>query len=136
MNRQQGFSLVESLIALVILSVGLISVAAMQLKALQSALSGYQHALANVAAVDAQERVWAAFAGSKACSDIPLSDVESAWKNHWFTHPETAVLTQADASRSQLSGLGCQFTITVYLLTAANDDGVELVYNFSLPAQS
>ena len=42
MTRQRGFSLVEALIALVVLSIGLIGVAAMQLKALQSANAGYQ----------------------------------------------------------------------------------------------
>ena len=59
MNSQRGFSLLEALIALVVLSIGLIGVAAMQLKALQSANAGYQRSVASVAAVDAQERLWA-----------------------------------------------------------------------------
>lgn len=41
MVRQNGFSLIEALIALVILAFGLIGVAAMQITALQSASAGY-----------------------------------------------------------------------------------------------
>ncbi len=55
MTTQRGFSLVEALIALLVLSLGLVGVAAMQLKALQSASLGYQRSVASVAAVDAQE---------------------------------------------------------------------------------
>lgn len=40
MKHQQGFSLIEVLIALVVLAFGLMGVAAMQIKALQSATEG------------------------------------------------------------------------------------------------
>ncbi|MCE9683041.1 type IV pilus modification protein PilV [Halomonas alkalisoli] len=58
-NRQRGFTLIEALVALVVLSIGLLGVAALQLKALQSAHAGYQRAAASLAAQDAVERLWA-----------------------------------------------------------------------------
>ncbi|AMC99277.1 type IV pilus modification protein PilV [Halomonas chromatireducens] len=57
--RKNGFTLIEALIALVVLSIGLLGVAAMQLKALQSAHMGYQRAVASLAAQDAVEWLWA-----------------------------------------------------------------------------
>ncbi|MBF7055111.1 prepilin-type N-terminal cleavage/methylation domain-containing protein, partial [Halomonas sp. KAO] len=51
----RGFTLVEALVALVVLSIGLLGVAAMQMKALQGAHIGYQRALASIIAIDAQE---------------------------------------------------------------------------------
>jgi prepilin-type N-terminal cleavage/methylation domain-containing protein len=78
-NSQRGFSLLEALIALVVLSIGLIGVAAMQLKALQSANAGYQRSVASVAAVDAQERLWAQLATletGQTCEDRHLRRAE------------------------------------------------------------
>jgi len=43
MKRQHGFTLIEALVALAILSFGLMGIAAMQLNALNSASRGYQH---------------------------------------------------------------------------------------------
>ncbi|WP_238984553.1 type IV pilus modification protein PilV [Billgrantia kenyensis] len=80
-KRQHGFTLIEALIALVVLSVGLLGVAAMQLKALQSAHAGYQRALVSLMAIDAQERTWALMSQdpNKSCS----VNVESEWKVDW-----------------------------------------------------
>lgn len=46
------------LVALMVLSIGLLGVAAIQLKSLQSAHAGYQRALASLAAQDAVELLW------------------------------------------------------------------------------
>ena len=74
MKHQQGFSLIEVLIALVVLAFGLMGVAAMQIKALQSATEGYQRSIAVVAAVDAQERIWNLLASD---SNFILPNVEN-----------------------------------------------------------
>ncbi|WP_249977507.1 type IV pilus modification PilV family protein [Vreelandella olivaria] len=136
MNHQHGFSLVESLVALAILAFGLIGVAAIQLKALQSAHAGYQSALVNVAAIDAQERLWAALADSNSCLDISLGAVESAWKSHWFLNPDTAVLPQVNSALSGISNVGCHFTLRIYWSPSADEEAVELVYEFRLPTGS
>src|SRR5690554_5039593 len=58
-KRSRGFSLIEALIALLVLSIGMLGAAAMQLNALQSAHIAYQRSIATLAAQDAQERLWA-----------------------------------------------------------------------------
>lgn len=60
--RQRGFTLLEALIALLVLSIGMLGVAAMQLKALQGAHAAYQRSIASLAAQDVQERLWAEMA--------------------------------------------------------------------------
>ena len=57
--HQRGVSLIEALITAVILAVGLLSVAAMQAKALQVSHLSYQRSVAVVQAHDAVERLWA-----------------------------------------------------------------------------
>lgn len=84
---QRGFTLIEALIALLVLSIGLLGVAGMQLKALQSAHAGYQRSIASLAAQDAQERLWAELkknaSGSYVCpseSVVNGSNWQAAWK--------------------------------------------------------
>jgi type IV pilus assembly protein PilV len=57
-HGQFGFTLLEVLIAVLVLSLGLLGVAAMQLKALQSSHVSYQRSVATLAAQDAVERLW------------------------------------------------------------------------------
>ncbi|HEY9814834.1 MAG TPA: type IV pilus modification protein PilV [Candidatus Obscuribacterales bacterium] len=54
----KGFTLIEALVALLVLAFGLLGVAAMQIKALQGAHVSYQRSIAAVAAQDAEERLW------------------------------------------------------------------------------
>ncbi|CDG53582.1 type IV pilus modification protein PilV [Vreelandella titanicae] len=136
-NSQRGFSLLEALIALVVLSIGLIGVAAMQLKALQSANAGYQRSVASVAAVDAQERLWAQLATletGQTCEDIDISGVQSAWKEHWFQNSGATPLRGASSSQSRIakgdSGSDCRIDVTV-ALGENNDD--QFSYFFLLP---
>ncbi|MEL7981329.1 type IV pilus modification protein PilV [Halomonas sp. ATBC28] len=137
MNSQRGFSLLEALIALVVLSIGLIGVAAMQLKALQSANAGYQRSVASVAAVDAQERLWAQLATletGQTCEDVDISGVQSAWKEHWFQNSDATPLRGASSSHSYIakddSGSDCRIDVTV-ALGENNDD--QFSYFFLLP---
>lgn len=81
-SRQTGFTLVEALVALLVLSIGLLGAAAMQLKALQGAQSGYQRAVAALAAQDAVERLWAQFdSKSNECSGLGSEAAE--WELLW-----------------------------------------------------
>ncbi len=63
-GSQSGFTLIEALVALLVLSIGMLGVAAMQLKALQGAHVAYQRSIASLAAQDAQERLWAEVAAA------------------------------------------------------------------------
>lgn len=75
-ETSRGFSLLEALIAVVILSVGLLGVAAMQLKSLQFSQNSYQRSVAISQANDAVERLWAGI-----CS-LPddLVEIEEDWQ--------------------------------------------------------
>ncbi|MDX5977356.1 type IV pilus modification PilV family protein [Vreelandella alkaliphila] len=134
MVRQSGLSLIEALIALVILAFGLIGVAAMQVTALQSASAGYTQSLANVAAVDAQERIWAALSSYQDCDTIPLATIESAWHSHWFAGQQAA-LGYAQGQESRIDRQGCRFDVVVRLRTEPNESDDIFNYVFQLPNQ-
>lgn len=148
MIRQRGFSLIEALIALVVLSIGLIGVAAMQLKALQSATAGYQRSVVTLAAVDAQERLWAELAqladGGDDCSVITPQQarapsgvsVEEQWKNWWGDDDASNPLRSVNWENSNIklsSSVDCQFTITIDLGDASGDIDDVFTYTFRLP---
>ncbi|AJY49405.1 type IV pilus modification protein PilV [Halomonas sp. KO116] len=134
MIHQRGFSLIEALIALVVLSVGLLGVAAMQLKALQSANAGYQRSVASVAAVDAQERLWAEWARDdvNGCADI---DIEPAWEADWFSDRDSYPLRNVDKEGSGIQYEGnCEFTIEIDLGSRPGDaESNVFTYIFRLP---
>ncbi|MBR9902569.1 MAG: type IV pilus modification protein PilV [Gammaproteobacteria bacterium] len=131
--KQRGFSLIEALIALVVLSIGLIGVAAMQLKALQSANTGYLRSVASVAAVDAQERLWAELVkdGVDSCADIAI---EIAWKAQWFTNSDSNPLRNVNAQESKIESNGCEFTIEIDLGSRAGETESDVfTYRLRLP---
>ncbi|MBL1269238.1 type IV pilus modification protein PilV [Vreelandella neptunia] len=125
MSSQRGFSLIEALIALLVLSIGLIGVAAMQLKALQSANAGYQRSVASVAAVDAQERLWAQLATlnpGETCEDIDASVVQAEWKDYWFQSSNANPLRGSSSSQSSIKNDG----------TSGGSDGCRINVNVAL----
>lgn len=148
MTHQRGFSLIEALIALVVLSIGLIGVAAMQLKALQSATAGYQRSIVTLAAVDAQERLWAELAqlaDGDDCSVITPQQarapsggsVEEQWKEWWNDDDSSNPLRSVNWENSSIelsSTVDCQFIITIE--QGEGPGGIDadiFVYTFRLP---
>lgn len=107
-HRASGFTLIETLIALLLLSLGLLAVAGMQLKALQGAHMGYQRSLVTLMAIDAQERAWAGRANG-ACE--AASAISGDWLNHWDNHGGLHL----DATNTQLSSgpAQCEYQVTV-----------------------
>src|SRR5690554_51723 len=81
-SQQSGFTLIEALVALLVLSIGLLGAATMQLKSLQGAQSGYQRAVASLAAQDAVERLWAQFDSEhNECNGLAGEAAE--WEQLW-----------------------------------------------------
>src|SRR5690554_2726676 len=105
-NRQRGFTLIEALVALLVLSIGLLGVAAMQLKALQSAHAGYQRAAASLAAQDAVELLWAAYENGQ-CHELDGND-EAAWEARW-----KALIPGLNPDVSDDDSNSCVFTVTL-----------------------
>jgi type IV pilus assembly protein PilV len=137
MKHQQGFSLTEVLIALVVLAFGLMGVAAMQMKALQSATEGYQRSIAVVAAVDAQERIWNLLANYSSCEAIDagaVSALEGDWIDHWSANASVNPLRGANWNNSGITASGgCEFTIVIALNSVSSTSEEEYRYRFILP---
>lgn len=95
-NRQTGVTLIEVLVTLLVLSIGLVGIALLQLNSLKFAHSAYYTSVATSAAVDLEERLWVAL-GSRAggCLDAnPEGDVDlvvDELKSVWATDDPSRV---------------------------------------------
>jgi type IV pilus assembly protein PilV len=69
-----GFTLIEVLIALLVLCFGVLGCAALQLNALQATHSAYQRNLASLIAADAGERLWLGLAEGQ---------IDTGWLDDW-----------------------------------------------------
>jgi len=115
-SSQRGFTLIEALIALLVLSIGLLGVAAMQLKALQGAHAAYQRSIASLAAQDAQERLWAEMAGDDQDLECPSwSDAKDLEQESWYATWESYFpgLVQDAVAPSGKPNEDCEFVISI-----------------------
>lgn len=71
-SAAKDFTLIEVMVALLVLSVGLLGLAGLQLHALQYTHSSYQRTLVNIQALDMAERMWTHLAE-------PLAELEE-WR--------------------------------------------------------
>lgn len=78
--RQAGFALLETLVALFILTFGLLGLSALQMKTLQVSHSAYQRSVANIIANDAVERLWANLALATPANS---AEIQQHWLEHW-----------------------------------------------------
>lgn len=93
MSLVRGFSLIEAMVALLVLSIAALGLGAMQLKGLQSAQVSYQRSVAVLAAEDAEERLWRLLSvNDMRCPDADALDgIEQQWREDWQeTLPEFA----------------------------------------------
>ncbi|WP_431024542.1 type IV pilus modification protein PilV [Halomonas sp. H5] len=106
---QKGFTLLEALIAVLVLSFGLLGVAAMQLKAMQSSHLSYHRSIATLAAQDAVERLWIELgSASNFCPDPDA--VKADWLNHWASKLPNM---NASASSDIESPSACEYKVIV-----------------------
>jgi type IV pilus assembly protein PilV len=104
-RQASGFTLIEALIAVLVLSIGLLGVAAMQLKALQSAHIGYQRSVASLIAIDAQERAWERLSQNGTCPEA--SEINN-WVDDWSN---TLEITNNDALTGGGVGNDCEYSV-------------------------
>jgi type IV pilus assembly protein PilV len=134
-TSQLGFTLIEALVALVVLSIGLLGVAAMQLKALQGAHAAYQRSIASLAAQDAQERLWAKMAvdiGTICPAGSDVDDIQSDWQGEW------GVFLPGFSTSSTLTGnLACEYEVgVVWGEERFGEVSENFLYAFRLPSET
>jgi len=130
----QGFTLVEALVALVVLAFGLLAVAAMQIKALQSAHMGFERSLASLIAIDAEERAWAFLAEQQSCPDGSQITTGQGWQANWVKTPGSGFW---DSSSISSTAAGCEYDISLSWTEGRYTEDGESVgtfsYTFRLP---
>lgn len=98
-HGEHGFSMLEVLITMVIVSFGLLGVAGLQLKSLQHAHASYQRSLATVQANDLVERLWASICALPGGRDTVRDEWIETWKDD-ARLPDWAGALDYDASGS------------------------------------
>lgn len=79
-SKAKGFSLLEVLIAVLIIAFGLLGMAALQLKTVQNSHSAFQRTLASIVAMDASERLWINLGDSPAKTGAAI---QTEWLQAW-----------------------------------------------------
>lgn len=130
-NKQSGFTLIEALVALLLLSVGLLGVAAMQIKAVQSTQVSYHRSVASLMATDASELLWSRLGETCPNRDVSttndLDDIVGLWlaSGNWGEKlPNVTSLSTISEGEEDCS----------YIINVVWDDerfGVETVSNLS-----
>lgn len=106
-NAEQGLTLIEVLVALLVLSIGLAGMAAMHLSALKSTSSSYYRSLASTIALDYEERLWleSAVATDLDTDGCPVTeDVRDELIADW-TNANPTLGNWASGQRATLPGL-------------------------------
>lgn len=129
---ESGFTLLEALVALLVLSLGFIGAGYMQLKALQSASVSYHRSIATHAAKDAVERLWSELSDNAGVCPSP-SEVYDDWYGEWSK--KLPGLTD-DVSLFDNSLYACEYEITIVWSDerfSGESDVSRLVYKARLP---
>ena len=134
-HTSRGFSLIEALIALLVLSIGMLGAAAMQLNALQGAHMAYQRSIATLAAQDAQERLWAQMAEEGGSCPSPAAamqlgeiDWDAAWSGYLPGFSGQSSVSDKD---------DCAFEITIGWDEGRVEEGQEaFTYRVRLPGET
>ncbi|HKJ18311.1 MAG TPA: type IV pilus modification protein PilV [Xanthomonadales bacterium] len=85
-RREDGFSMMEVLIALAVLSIGLTGVAVMQLSTLKYVHSSHYRSMASTIALDFEERVWWELADNTMTGCPDLTGADGSALDNLLTH--------------------------------------------------
>jgi type IV pilus assembly protein PilV len=130
--RQFGVTLIETLVTMLIVSIGLLSIAALQLKSVQYASESYHRSVATVLAGDLVERLWAGIG--------TLPENAEAIADDWETSiierdppPLPGWIEKDDGPLSESDGV---YTITIEWTERLGSKKVSFVHNAILPCLS
>lgn len=121
LRRQRGISLTETLIAMMILAVGMLGVAGMQTANVRNSQSANQRTMATILVSNMAERIRAnrtlaltgVYALSKTCATLALTgSIQNVEKTNWITEIQTA-LGATNTSCGQVTYVADTRTYTV-----------------------
>lgn len=133
-SYNSGFTLIEVLVALLLLGLGALAVINMQARALQNAQVAYTRSIAALVAMDAAEQLWADHANNAAACGVKdqlegsngiIKAVEERWNDASPLHGYSLVIEHVDNSE-------CRFEITITSNKVPDEDG-ELIFSLTLP---
>jgi len=130
-RSQFGISLIEVMVALVVLSIGLLGLALLQLRSLQNTHAAYQVTLATAMATDAEERLWLARAALAAgVVAVDTSSVQQTWRDDW-----TDVLAGSGVASTitDIGAAGGEYEISVGWTDARFGGAQSFSYRVTLP---
>lgn len=84
-RRDRGVSLIEVLVTVAVLSIGLLGVAALQLRAIKTSEAAFQRTIANIQAQDLVERYWAGACEMQ--SALKRRAIEDMWRDAQSANP-------------------------------------------------
>ena len=82
-KSQKGVTLIEVLVAALILAIGLVGLASLHLNSLKAAHSSYYRSIATMIAVDIEERAWLSLASNGQLLATDLPGIATATLNYW-----------------------------------------------------
>ena len=134
MLKQKGFTLIEILITMIVISVALLGIGMLQVKALQYSYASYQRSVATIQANDLVERLWAGM-----CS---LPGGVNSISSEWVTANTNSLPNWSGTLNYNASGSLPLYTITIswqdqkikYTSTDVSQLTQQLVETISIPA--
>jgi len=131
-----GFTLIEILVALVILSIGLLGVAGLQFRSLQNSHASYERSIVTLQAKDLVERMWAGICSLYDASGNIVSDGEEPIWDAWFDDHDTdgtfANQSWTPVLAPPASGTDV-WTITISWTGRFQGQPEQIVHHFRLP---
>lgn len=99
-RHQSGLTLIEVLVAALVLAIGLVGLAGLNLRSLQSTHSAYYSSIGSVIASDAEERLWLKLGEDGFVNTASLDAVQSELTTDWsFTGlPDLLIRVAEDTS--------------------------------------
>lgn len=128
---QAGFSLLEVLIAMLILAFGALGLAGLQMKTLQASHSAYQRGLANIIAADTVERLWA---NAAAAAPLTVPQVQAQVQQRWtMTNNNNVTLPGLVTTIVEPAAGDTLYTVQItWDETRFDDDNTSFSYSFRL----
>ncbi|SEN23691.1 prepilin-type N-terminal cleavage/methylation domain-containing protein [Halomonas caseinilytica] len=128
-RSQRAFTLLEALVALLVLSVGLLGMATVQLESLRGAHAGYQRGLASLAAQDAVELLWSRLEAGR-CPG--LGGEAARWEARW------RAWIPGLRGRVEPDGDDCTYVVTLEWEASrlVDESETSFVYTTRLPGES